>query len=86
MSLTGHPIEDAPEIAQFFETAWQNYEQRHHYQGFQGLAETILGRSEFWGCNLNEIPELADTVAALIHQILSSSMRDTIASLLEQPT
>jgi len=83
ISLTGHPIEDAPEITQFFENAWRNYEYDHN---LQSLVETVLGRSEFWGCDLNEISGLADNVAALIHQILFSSMRDTIAHLLKPPT
>ena len=80
LSSTGCPIEDAPEITRFFEDVWKNYE---HDSNHHGLAETILGHSEFWGCNLNDIPELTNTVADLIHQIIFSSIRDTLSRLLE---
>jgi tagaturonate reductase len=81
VSSTGHAIEEAPEITQFFEAAWMKHEQLRH-----NLAETVLGRSELWDSNLNEIPGLTEEIARLLGLITSLGIRDTLSSLLANQT
>ena len=83
ISSTGHLIEDAPEVVKFFETVWSNYDNENNSHN---LAESALGNNEFWGCDLNEIPELTENIAALINQIVALGIRKTLSHLLDSPS
>jgi len=47
------------------------------------VARLALGRADFWGQNLNNLPGLTDAVASILVQIEEQGMKQALASALD---
>ena len=68
-----YDVADDGEVIQFFESVWTE-----HRNDVRRLVQTVLGRSDFWGCDLNEVESLSETVSGFIERIQAGGMRSAL--------
>ena len=56
------PLNDAPEIIDFFKTAWENHDA-------DKVAQNVLANESFWGQDLNNVKGLTEVVTKALRQI-----------------
>ena len=56
------PLNDAPEIIDFFKTAWENHDA-------DKVAQNVLANESFWGQDLNKVKGLNEVVTKALRQI-----------------
>ena len=56
------PLNDAPEIIDFFKTAWENHDA-------DKVAQNVLANESFWGQDLNKVKGLTEVVTKALRQI-----------------
>jgi tagaturonate reductase len=75
-----YPVRDDAPVLEFFARTWAAAQAA----GDVGqVARAALGRADFWGQNLNDIPGLTDAVASMLGQIDEQGMKQALASALD---
>lgn len=72
-------LEDQPEIVQFFQAIWQQYED--YLVESKELAEKVLSEQKLWEMDLASIPGLVDAVAANLLQMEQKGVRNALKEL-----
>jgi tagaturonate reductase len=70
------PLQDSPEVLEFFKTQWQRYDQQE--VNMQQLADTFLSNQKLWGMDLAKISGLSNAVAANLEKIAKLGIREAI--------
>ena len=58
------PLNDAPEVLNFFKTVWEK-------QNVDEVAQNVLANASFWGQDLNKVKGLTEVVTKALQQIES---------------
>ena len=74
--------DDAP-VLEFFAKAWAGVRVSRDWTA---LATEVLGRADFWGRDLNEVPGLTEAVASSLTRIRVRGMRRAVAAVLANTT
>ncbi len=65
-----YPVNDTEGIAAWFEEQWKQYAAEPGI-----LVKNVLGRTDFWGMDLNEVPGLTETTEQNLKNILADGIR-----------
>lgn len=71
-------LNDDKQTLSFFASAWQEFDKNKDYQS---LTRYILGNTDIWGSNLNEIPHLSDQVSTFLEAIHSGQLSEVLTEL-----
>jgi len=75
-----YPIRDDAPVLAFFVEEWKKAADLQP-ESLRALAVATLGRTDFWGRDLNEIPGFADLVASGLQDIAAHGMRAAVAKV-----
>lgn len=78
-----YPIRDDAPVLEFFASAWA---EARVSRNWTALTSEVLGRADFWGRDLNEVPGLTECVAADLRRIRMRGMKRAVAAALADPT
>jgi tagaturonate reductase len=79
-----YPIRDEPQVLDFFERCWNRWSAPGRTRD---LAAAVLGHTQLWAADLNNIPGLTDRVAEALALIETHGLRHALESLvLRTPT
>ncbi|PHN06307.1 tagaturonate reductase [Flavilitoribacter nigricans] len=70
------PLQDDPARLRFFEELWQKKDNDP-----EAISRRVLGQSEWWDTDLNEVPGLTDMLARFIELICTKGMYKTLLKL-----
>ncbi|MEY2997158.1 MAG: hypothetical protein RIQ82_537, partial [Bacteroidota bacterium] len=62
------PVQDAPEIVEFFENAWEKFDDDQ-------LVSTVLSNESFWDMDLTKIDGLATLVSQMVGVIKNHGVK-----------
>jgi len=74
-----YPIRDDAPVLAFFASTWATVKQTRDWRE---LATAVLGRKDFWGQDLNDVPGLTDAVWSALERIAKQGMRSAVTDLL----
>ena len=77
---TDYKIADDAEVLEFFRDAWANR------KSDSDVVKKVLGKTRFWGEDLNSLPGFCDTVAKYLEWIGKDGVKATIESLMATGT
>ncbi|MDQ0220704.1 tagaturonate reductase [Peribacillus cavernae] len=75
-------IRDQPEVIELFMKSWSDLNNGN--ESIENLVKTILANQSIWGTDLNEIPDLPETVCHNLSAIVKSGMENAIAMSIEK--
>jgi tagaturonate reductase len=75
-------IEDAPEALAFWQAAWQQY--KGTAESAREVAAYILGNSEVWGKELNNVPGLVEKLGVYLQEIVTGGMAAALEKVLAE--
>lgn len=73
-----YSIRDDAAVLAFFAEAWRKADQTRDWLA---LATSTLGRSDFWGQDLNEVPGFTAAVTSALDMVAKRGMRETVAAI-----
>jgi tagaturonate reductase len=68
------PLNDDTAVLEFFKRLWSGF----NGENFGMIAKNALGQKDFWGMDLNEIPNLTKTTAKYIEKIKKSGIKEAL--------
>ncbi|MCL1987044.1 MAG: tagaturonate reductase [Firmicutes bacterium] len=71
----GHEVPDDSEIVNFFVEQWKT-------GNIAELVKAVCGRTDYWGQNLNELPNFAEKITEILQQIESNGMQAVIEKII----
>ncbi len=77
---TPYPIRDDAKVLAFFAEAWREADMTGNWLE---LTTTTLGRTDFWGQDLNQVPGLTESVAKNIERLVTEGARAAAAAVLK---
>lgn len=75
-----HIIDDK-EVLEFFKYVWE--EETSTLDGILNVVKKICANVEFWGENLNEIPEFANEVSKILYNIMKNGIYQEIKNIIK---
>jgi hypothetical protein len=77
-----YEIKDSPEVLEWFFEAWLKIETVDH-ETCNSIMQAVLGKTEFWGRDLNSISGLREKTALYLYDMITDGVPHVIKKLVD---